>query len=61
MIELPQHNHPKDEWELRKQLNIEDRWPVALIAVISALIVLSLVVAVIAGLSFEHWKHLIRL
>lgn len=62
MIQLPPHNHPKDERELKRQLDIEDRFPLALlIALLCAVFVFAIAAAIIAGLSFEHWRTIVGL
>lgn len=50
----------EDEDDLRRQLAIEDRapglwWMVAL----AGMFVILMMVAIVAGLSYAHWKHIL--
>lgn len=53
---------PKNREDLNIQLGYEEEhsWPVAFIAVAAAVFVALLTCAILAGLTYPQWKHLLK-
>jgi len=61
VFHLPAGKVESDE-DILKQLDIQEdnRWDVAIVALLAAGVIFAIACAIVLGLSYHHWKHLVE-